>query len=364
MPKSVKGLIIGSTEVFSGKSAAVLGLAAQLQTLGFEIAYGKPISTCLGKDAAVADLDLEFIAQTLSIPESNLRAPLLSLNEPTIEAKLEHVSNGQPVQPLTEYAHHKGEDLLLIEGPSTLDEGALFDLSLPQIADAIAAPILLVARFHSLVVADTLIAAQHRLGSRLAGVIINDIPSDQIKSAEDKVKPFLESRGIPVLALLPRMPLMRSISVREIANRLNAEVICSQERLDLMVETLTIGAMNVNSALRYFRKGTNMAVVTGGDRTDLQLAALETSTHCLVLTGHIPPSPEIVSRAADLEVPILTVDSDTLTTVELIDELFGQVQLHEPSKAACIQELMSERFDLQRLMQIIDLKQPLTATHN
>jgi BioD-like phosphotransacetylase family protein len=68
-----------------------------------------------------------------------------------------------------------------------------------------------------------------------------------------------------------------------------------------------------------------------------------------------------VARAVDLEVPILAVDSDTLTTVERIDELFDQVQIHEPSKAACVRELMRDRFDLRRLMQILDLK-PLAAT--
>ncbi len=40
-------------------------------------------------------------------------------------------------------------------------------------------------------------------------------------------------------------------------------------------------------------RGENMAVITGGDRTDLQLAALETSTTCLILTGSISPDPLI-----------------------------------------------------------------------
>ena len=77
-----------------------------------------------------------------------------------------------------------------------------------------------------------------------------------------------------------------------------------------------------------------MAVVTGGDRTDLQLAALETSTHCLILTGHIPPQPLILSRAEDLEIPILTVNLDTLTTVEIVDRAFGHVRLQEPIKVS------------------------------
>jgi hypothetical protein len=146
------------------------------------------------------------------------------------------------------------------------------------------------------------------------------------------------------------------VSVREIAQQLGAKVVCRSDRLDLMVESLSIGAMNVNSALEYFRQGRNMAVITGGGRTDLQLAALETSTNCLILTGHVPPQPLVLSRAEDLEIPILSVDLDTLTTVEIVDQTFGKVRLQESIKVECIQELMQEYFDFARLLQQLALK--------
>jgi hypothetical protein len=139
-------------------------------------------------------------------------------------------------------------------------------------------------------------------------------------------------------------------------HHLNAQVLCRPDRLDLMVETLKIGAMNVNAALKYFRKAHNMAVVTGGDRTDIQLAALETSTHCLILTGQIPPSERVLARAEDLEVPILSVDLDTLTAVEIIDRTFGQVRLHEPIKVQCIQQLMEQQLDLDRLLTLLGVE--------
>ena len=48
-----------------------------------------------------------------------------------------------------------------------------------------------------------------------------------------------------------------------------------------------------------------MAVVTGADRTDIQLAALEASTQCLILTGLGDPLSQLIHRAEELEVPIL-----------------------------------------------------------
>ncbi|ASC69720.1 Phosphate acetyltransferase [Halomicronema hongdechloris C2206] len=361
MPKPVN-VLIGSIEAYSGKSATVLGIALQLQQQGIDIAYGKPIGTCLGNgSSATADKDVEFIARTLDLPESRLRFPLFNLDDDTIAAQLAGENSFNYCQRLaTAYARQGEEAVVLLEGPGTLDEGALFQLSLPHMARAIEATVILVARFHSLLVVDALLAAKERLGTHLAGVIINDIPEEHLESVNQRLRPCLERHQIPVLATLPRTPLMRSISVREMVQQLQAEVLCCEDRLELMVESLAIGAMNVNSALRYFRKRINMAVVTGGDRTDIQLAALETSTHCLVLTGHMSPSEAILARAKDLEIPILSVDFDTLTTVEQIDQLFGQVRLHEPAKVTCVQELMQHHLDAHRLMDILNL--PMAAS--
>ena len=98
-----------------------------------------------------------------------------------------------------------------------------------------------------------------------------------------------------------------------------------------------------------------MAVVTGGDRTDIQLAALESSTQCLILTGHLPPSPLVIGRAEEMEIPVLSVDLDTLTTVEIIDSTFGNVRLHEPIKVECVTQLMAEHFDLKGIMASLGL---------
>lgn len=77
------------------------------------------------------------------------------------------------------------------------------------------------------------------------------------------IRHYLETHQIPVFGMLPRSQLLRSVSVRELVRQLNAEVLCRPDRLDLLVEELTIGAMNVSAALKYFRKANNMAVITG-----------------------------------------------------------------------------------------------------
>ncbi|HEY9861282.1 MAG TPA: hypothetical protein V6D16_17415, partial [Candidatus Obscuribacterales bacterium] len=70
--------------------------------------------------------------------------------------------------------------------------------------------------------------------------------------------------------------------------------------------------------------------------------------------------PTIISRADDLEIPILSVDLDTLTTVEIIDRAFGQVRLHEPIKMQCVQQMVAEHFDIDQLMAKLNLEPAVT----
>lgn len=91
------------------------------------------------------------------------------------------------------------------------------------------------------------------------------------------------------------------------------------------------------------------------------MAALETSTQCLILTGHIPPNSAVLSRAEDLEIPILSVDLDTLTTVEIIDRTFGQVRLHEPIKVQTICQMMEQHFNVDRLLAKLGMEPVVTA---
>lgn len=365
MPKTAKYLLIGSTQAYSGKSATVLGLAHQLKQKGLDIAYGKPLGTRLSEsDGIQVEEDVQLIAGSLNLPKNRVAPTVLALNEVTVQKRLRGEDKTDYRQSLTQYLQIPFGDLVLLEGPGELEEGSIFDLSLQQVAEVVDASVLLVARYKSLLSVESLLSAKRRLGECLVGVVINDIPVAQLQTAKTSICPFLEQQGIPVLGILPKSDLLRSVSVRELVKQLNAEVLCRGDRLDLMVESLAIGAMNVNAAVKYFRKGRNMAVVTGGDRVEIQQAALETSTQCLILTGQLPPPLFIKNRAEELEIPILSVDLDTLTTVEIVNHAFGQVRFHETIKVDCISHLMAQHFDIDRLLSQLNLNPAAALPRN
>ncbi|MEM7725119.1 MAG: phosphotransacetylase family protein [Cyanobacteria bacterium P01_A01_bin.45] len=351
-----KYLLIGSSEPFSGKSTTILGLSHQLQQKGIDIAFGKPLVINSELIRTGVEQDVNFISDSLNLPANRIAATILGLDETIVQKRLLGEITVDYQQSLRQkYLESSWGDLFLIEGAENLEEGSLFGLSVSQIAEAIDGKVLLVNRYKSTLSAEQIILAKQKLGDRLVGVVINDISQDQVNNVDEMLVPYLEAEGIPVLGVLPKTKLLRCISVHELVNNLEAQVLCSANSLDFMVESMAIGAMNVNSAVKYFRKRRNMAVVTGGDRVDIQQAALESSAQCLILTGKLPPASFILSRAEELEVPILSVDLDTLTTVEIIDKTFRQAKVHEPVKVQCIQSLMAEHFDVNRLLSLIGL---------
>jgi BioD-like phosphotransacetylase family protein len=197
---------------------------------------------------------------------------------------------------------------------------------------------------------DWILSARQALGERLIGIILNQVPPCEADPVSRTVVPYLRRQGIEVFGVIPRDHLLQATSVAELADHLSARVLCCQGKLDELVEHFSVGAMNVEGALRYFRRTPNKAVITGGDRSDIQLAALETSTRAIVLTGDLYPNSIILSRAEQQGVPILLTRDDTLSTVERIETLLGRQRVRSPKKIGRALELLRAHVDLDRLL--------------
>ena len=358
-----KTFLIGSCEPFSGKSALVLGLARNLIASNHLVRFGKPLATSLelnvsdkGDIQDMIDDDVRFVGDTLQLPAENLIPSIQFLAASTATKRIKEniLDLGIKLNEFKQFLN-SGEVINILEAAGSLHEGLLYGLSLSQLAKGLNAKVLLAHFWQDSRSVEALLEAKNQLGDHLCGVVLNAVNPDQLKDIKDNIVPSLKSLGLDVFGVMPRSPLLRSVTVEELVRRLDARVICCSDRLELMVETLSIGAMSVNSAMEFFRKRRNMAVVTGADRTDIQLAALEASTQCLILTGAGEPLPQLINRSEELDVPLLKVDRDTLSTVEVIEQAFGHVRLHETVKATYAFRLVQEHCDLARIFKTLGI---------
>ncbi len=345
-------LYITSTATFSGKSALCVGLGKRFRRDGYRIGYMKPVGTGIRLDAEAVDEDAAFFKQSFDLPDDLDDMAPVRITQRMVEAILKEGELPDLASRLqAAFARvSKGRDVIILEGGSSLREGYLVGLPTPQVADLLDAREVVVIKYNDNVqVMDDALTAQVRLGPSFLGVVLNAVPRQRMPFVQEVIKPALEKRHIPVLAVLPQERLLLSVSVGELVDLLSGEILCCAECADELVEHLMVGAMSVDSALTYFRRKPNKAVITGGDRPDIQLAALETSTKCLILTGNMRPSPIIMGRAEEIGVPMILVRQDTLSAVETIERFFGKTRFHLEKKVARFEELLEDRFDFERL---------------
>ena len=86
------------------------------------------------------------------------------------------------------------------------------------------------------------------------------------------------------------------------------------------------------------------------------MAALETSTRCLVLTGNLYPAAHVLNRADELCVPVLLTKLDTLATIEIIEGFFNRSRFQQPQKIERFSSLLDEYFDYAALYDALGIQ--------
>ncbi len=339
-----KTLYVVSTEPYSGKSAISLALALGFQEKGLSVHYMKPIGASLrrfGDD--FIDEDAYFAWQALGIEADwELASPIL-LTQEMIEASLSGPVPGLEEKITRSLAQlSEGQDVIIMEALSGLNSGRSLGLPVKRIAELADAQVVGVIAHHLNPDLDGMLAMADTCRERLIALVINGTPPQMVPSLAERIKPFVEYYGLPFYGILARDRVLRSITVAELCDALNGEVLCGQEGLDEMVETFMVGAMSGPAALRHFQRKANKAVITGGDRGEIHLAALETSTRCLILTGNLRPSVRVLGKAAEQGVPVILVREDTLTTTERVEAAIGHVRLSSPKQVARLRETKDE----------------------
>lgn len=356
----MKALYITSLHKFSGKTAVCLALGRRLQREGYKVGYFKPVSAHPWEPipGRAYDEDATFVRRMLGLddPLANMVGVVLT---PTLVEEMRCGCSGHDLLPRIEAAYRRimaDKDIVLVEGGASLREGLSLGVDPLRVAEALDLPILAMVRFRNRVsMGDACVEAKQHFDERLLGIVVNAVPDDTLDVLQGCLT-CMETQGAPVLGAIPLREHLEAISVGELADVLNAEFLTLPEKKDVLVENFMVGAMSAEQALPRIRRipGTK-AVITGGDRTDIQLVALETATQCLILTGYLRPVPEVLRRAEEVGVPVLLVRRNTMETVDAIDDVFGKTRLGQAAKLQQFEALLEAHFDFRRLYEGLGL---------
>ncbi len=344
-----RAIYITSTEENSGKSAIAIALASITRELNMRAGYFKPIGlgSSLIPGREHVDEDVEVMKSILKLKcDNDVLCPLILKRDEFLEGFTEADIELYAKKIIESYKKaSEDKEIMLIEGPHNLSVGSFLKCPVPKLAKDFNAEVLLIAKFKGDAIVDEIMQAQDYCmswGTEIFGVILNRIPQDRMERVERVIKPFIEKREIKVLGLIPEDKALSALTVREICDFIGGRVLAGKDGLDKTIEAVLIGAMTPESAAKYFRRAINELVITGGDRTDIILAALETGVSAVVLTGNLYPSVKVFPRADQLNVPLILVPYDTYTTLQHVQKIIGKIKPKDSRRIAIAIKLVKK----------------------
>ena len=350
-------LYLASPRPLAGKTLAAMAVALEARSRGLETGYMKPIgvaSSLSGESPADEDastirtvLELEEEADFLCpfiLPRDEYLGEILGLSSEQIRTKISSTLD----------SISKDKDVVLIEGPPSCATGSSISASVPELAAHLDAPIIWLCQFdgdHALEELISWVRLSRNAGAESRGVVLNKVPKDRLERIGEAAGPILERNDIPLLGTIHEDSQLKALTVREIVDAVDGKVLAGEEGLDRLVGPTLVGAMTMESAIKYFRRARDELVITGGDRTDIVLAAMEAGASAVILTGNLYPSVKIFPRADDLRIPIILVPHDTFTTLGLVERTSGKIKPSDAERLGRARDIFSREMNIDLILE-------------
>jgi len=347
----VKIFYLSSLRERAGKSFLSIGFIQKLKKEGKKFAYFKPIGVPTAAFSNKADPDVSFILNTAFKTDHpyDLISPV-SIPDAYYVDLVDASKKDEYLQKIKSAYDElvKNVDYIVIEGNPSIRKFVRTGIDDVSIAQMLGIKELIFVSVDSTDrCIDNFFFTKNYFDFRkigIMGILFNKIDFEYIARIKEITDDHITRYNIPVLGIIEKSVELFSPRVNEMKEQIGGELIndAASSGLNNLVEMFLIGAMNSQSALKYLRQVKKAAFITGGDRTDLAMAALNQDVSALILTGFIQPDLSVITAANEKGIPIILSPSDTYTTMRNLERLKPGIQEDEMEK---VLELIEKDID-------------------
>lgn len=346
----MKKLLITSTRTSAGKTMVGAGIV-QHPGAGSNTGYFKPFADRLiQSDKTLVDCDVKLFLDLLGIDWGKGGFSV----DYDYDALVRDASKEKLADKLVERFGEisAGKDLVFLESARNFSYGAFAGLDSISLCSRLDLEMILVADGDPGLVIDKCIIVEDRIkaaGIELVGVIINKVQPHVMEDMKTVAVAALEKRGLDVLGIIPEDRRLATYTVGFLSSKIGARVLAGHDGLDKTVEKTLVGAMTADTAMHKQEiYEPNNLIITGGDRVDMILLAMETESSAVLLTGNLVPHPRIMAKADDLAIPVLTVPMDTFRAAKHVERVEALILAGDEEKIRTAGRLVEEHvnFDI------------------
>jgi len=347
----MKKVFVSSTGAQSGQSLAAWCIAEIYNSRGFRIGFFKPfITRPILQNGQVIDKDALLMKRYFNLAEElNILSPIISEGIPGDEVvREEQLSRIEQCYEMVK----KDKDVLIILGA----EKIFYDPESPYLPDGILvnkfdAPVVLVDRFQNESMSMySILAIDSFLKDKVKIVFLNQIPLEDMETVYNKLIPFFQKRGTPLLFLIPKDRILSSLTVKDIVDLIQGEVLTGESRLKNLVESTSISSTHLKGSLYLFRQIYNKIILLGLEAEDLNSPLLSPKVTGIILTGGRRPAPVIVNTCGDVGVPLVISPFDTFVTMEKIQKQQVHIKENDVYKLKRFIQLLGGETAIQKII--------------
>ena len=348
----MKSVYIASTHGSGGKTTLSVGLCLAFRRRGLRAGYFKPVGTLPARSGdLVVDEDAAFVGELLGLQDAPGDLCPVVLDEDAVH----DVLSGPQVDAMSRVEEafarvSADKDVVVCEGLGEIWQGRFLRTSGTEVVRRLDLRTVLVAKYAGARLLDDIYYVKDALKTNFLGVIFNMVPESRLDVVRDEYAAFLAKSGVANYGIVAANNRLSAVSVDEIVAALGGTYVSGEQYGARPAETYMIGAMSPEHALRYFQLTPNKVVLVGGDRAEIILAALDTPTVAVVMTGNYVPSATVLSRGEEAGVALVSVESDTVTAADGLRRLFGRLRVSERGKIDLINGIIDQCVDVERLV--------------
>jgi len=339
-------LYITATESHSGKSAIVLNMMQVLARGANKIAFFRPIIS----EPVWDDKDHDI---NLMMQHFNLDMEYQDTFAYTLDEARQLINSGQRTLVLETILQKFRQltskyDVVVCAGTDFLGKDAAFELELnSEIAANLGCAVMVVTNGHKKPsdelkeYTQSIIDILEDKGLNIVSLIINRANLSETEKDEMRNKlVFKKAEQKPLIYAVPDEPSLGQPTVGDVCKWLGAKIIYGEKKMDLLVESYLIAAMQVHNFLDYLAQG--QLVITPGDRADIVLSAIAArmsaaypDISAILLTGGITlPNNvrQLIEGWTGVPIPILLTEHHTYKTVKSLSHLYGRIEPSDTKK--------------------------------
>ena len=358
-----KKIFIAATMQNDGKTTISLGIIAALKKCFRRVGFIKPIGQrYLIEQGYKVDEDSVLIEEVFGFGANIKDMSPIAIEKGFTERYIENGADDDYVKRIKDSFDKVAmeSDLVIIEGTGHAGVGSVFDLSNATVARLLDANVILVSAGGVGRPIDEIIlnkALFDKEGVAISGVIVNKVLPEKYDKVSHLVRMGLEKKGLNVLGVLPYQKTLDIPTMREIMGEVKVDLLYEGRTMDVIVEKILIGAMNVKDALKFIENNSLMIIPGGREDMIKAVAAVHAGRlkkNCritgVILSGGLAPGKGILNVLERSGITTFITKEDTYSIAAKVHSIIVKLKPQDTDKIKLIIEMVETHVDMNKVL--------------